>query len=73
MPGCLVMMPNELKLPLLSVCSKELITYTALKLADITHAVEEELNSSCPCPITRGIIDGVSFACSEASPNSVTY
>ena len=46
---------------------------TSLKLADITHAVEEELSGSCKCQITTDNIDEESFACSEASPNSVTY
>ena len=46
---------------------------TALKLADITRAVEEELSGSCQCQITTDTIDGQSFACSDASPNSVTY
>ena len=46
---------------------------TALRLADITRAVEEELSASCQCQITNDIIDEESFACSEASPNSVTY
>ena len=46
---------------------------TPLKLADITRAVEEELSASCQCQITNDIIDEVSFACSAASPISVTY
>ena len=45
----------------------------SLKLADITRAVEEELSASCQCQITNDTIDEESFACSEASPNSVTY
>ena len=46
---------------------------TAFKFADITRAVEEELSGSCQCQITTDSIDEESFACSEASPNSVTY
>ena len=45
----------------------------ALKLADITRAVEEELSGSCQCQITTDSIDEESFACFETSPNSVTY
>ena len=46
---------------------------TSLKLAEITGAVEEELSGSCQCQITTDSIDEESFACSAASPNSVTY
>ena len=46
---------------------------TSLKLAEITGAVEKELSGSCQCQITTDSIDEESFACSAASPNSVTY
>ena len=46
---------------------------TAFKLVDITRAVEEELSASCQCQITNDTIDEESFACFEASSNTVTY
>ena len=46
---------------------------TDFKFVDITCAVEEELSASCQCQITNDTIDEESFACSEASPNTVTY
>ena len=46
---------------------------TSFKLAGITHAVEKELSASCQCQITNDTIDEESLACSEASPNSVSY
>ena len=45
----------------------------ALKLVDITCAVEEELSDSCHCQVTNDVIDEDSFPCSEVSPNSVTH
>ena len=56
-----------------SFCSIYQELSTSLKLADITSAVEEEISASCQCQITTDIIDEESFACSEVSPNSVTY
>ena len=35
--------------------------------------MEEELSGSCQCQVTTNNIDEESFACFEASPNSVTY
>ena len=42
-------------------------------MVDITRAVEKELSGSCHCQVTTDVIDEESFACSEVSPNSVTY
>ena len=46
---------------------------TDIKFVDITRGVEEELSASCQCQITNDTIAEESFACFEASPNSVTY